>query len=109
MSPKTRLRLTLRALQPRLKRGARVTNYFDDRTFDMLDLTDWIATELGTTVPRVALAGCTVAPPSRRPSSARARSTNSTFSPQQTRCRALHNRRRRSRRVLALRFDAIQK
>jgi aryl-alcohol dehydrogenase-like predicted oxidoreductase len=37
-------------------RGARVTNYLDDRTFDLLDLMERIATELGTTVPRVALA-----------------------------------------------------
>src|ERR1700690_3625314 len=32
-------------------RGARVTNYLDDRTFDLLDLMDRIATELGTTGP----------------------------------------------------------
>jgi aryl-alcohol dehydrogenase-like predicted oxidoreductase len=37
-------------------RGARVTNYLDDRTFDLLDLMERIATELGTTVARVALA-----------------------------------------------------
>ena len=37
-------------------RGARVTNYLDDRTFDLLDLMGKIAKELGTTVPRVALA-----------------------------------------------------
>lgn len=37
-------------------RGARVTNYLDDRTFDLLDLMDRIATELGTTVARIALA-----------------------------------------------------
>ncbi|HEY3821551.1 MAG TPA: aldo/keto reductase [Polyangiaceae bacterium] len=37
-------------------RGARVTSYLDDRTFDLLDLMERIATELGTTVPRVALA-----------------------------------------------------
>jgi aryl-alcohol dehydrogenase-like predicted oxidoreductase len=37
-------------------RGARVTNYLQDRTFDLLDLMDRIATELGTTVARVALA-----------------------------------------------------
>jgi aryl-alcohol dehydrogenase-like predicted oxidoreductase len=36
-------------------RGARVTNYLDDRTFDLLDLMESIAKELGTTVPRVAL------------------------------------------------------
>ena len=36
-------------------RGARVTNYLDDRTFDLLDLMEKIAKELGTTVPRVAL------------------------------------------------------
>ncbi len=36
-------------------RGARVTNYLDDRTFDLLDILEKIATELGTTVPRVAL------------------------------------------------------
>ena len=37
-------------------RGARVTTYLDDRTFDILDVLERIATELGTTVPRVALA-----------------------------------------------------
>jgi aryl-alcohol dehydrogenase-like predicted oxidoreductase len=37
-------------------RGARVTNYLDDRTFDLLDLMERIASELGTTVPRIALA-----------------------------------------------------
>ena len=37
-------------------RGARVTSYLDDRTFDLLDLAERIARELGTTVPRVALA-----------------------------------------------------
>jgi len=37
-------------------RGARVTNYLDDKTFDLLDLMETIAGELGTTVPRVALA-----------------------------------------------------
>jgi aryl-alcohol dehydrogenase-like predicted oxidoreductase len=37
-------------------RGARVTNYLDDRTFDLLDIMAKIANELGTTVPRVALA-----------------------------------------------------
>jgi aryl-alcohol dehydrogenase-like predicted oxidoreductase len=37
-------------------RGARVTNYLDDRTFDILDVLERIAKELGTTVPRVALA-----------------------------------------------------
>ncbi len=36
-------------------RGARVTNYLDDRTFDLLDLMDKIAGTLGTTVARVAL------------------------------------------------------
>jgi aryl-alcohol dehydrogenase-like predicted oxidoreductase len=36
-------------------RGARVTNYLDDRTFDLLDVMEKIAKELGTTVPRVAL------------------------------------------------------
>jgi aryl-alcohol dehydrogenase-like predicted oxidoreductase len=36
-------------------RGARVTSYLDDRTFDILDILGRIATELGTTVPRVAL------------------------------------------------------
>jgi aryl-alcohol dehydrogenase-like predicted oxidoreductase len=37
-------------------RGARVTSFLDDRTFDLLDLMEKIAAELGTTVPRVALA-----------------------------------------------------
>jgi aryl-alcohol dehydrogenase-like predicted oxidoreductase len=37
-------------------RGARVTSFLDDRTFDLLDLMEKIAGELGTTVPRVALA-----------------------------------------------------
>jgi aryl-alcohol dehydrogenase-like predicted oxidoreductase len=37
-------------------RGARVTNYLDDRTFDLLDIAERIARELGTTVARVALA-----------------------------------------------------
>jgi aryl-alcohol dehydrogenase-like predicted oxidoreductase len=37
-------------------RGARVTSFLDDRTFDLLDLLEKIATELGTTVSRVALA-----------------------------------------------------
>lgn len=37
-------------------RGARVTSYLDDRTFDLLELMEGIATELGTTVPRIALA-----------------------------------------------------
>jgi aryl-alcohol dehydrogenase-like predicted oxidoreductase len=37
-------------------RGARVTAYLDARTFDLLDILERIATELGTTVPRVALA-----------------------------------------------------
>jgi aryl-alcohol dehydrogenase-like predicted oxidoreductase len=37
-------------------RGARVTAYLDDRTFDILDVAERIATELGTTVSRVALA-----------------------------------------------------
>ena len=37
-------------------RGARVTSYLDDRTFDLLDVMEKIAKELGTTVPRVALA-----------------------------------------------------
>jgi aryl-alcohol dehydrogenase-like predicted oxidoreductase len=36
-------------------RGARVTSYLDDRTFDLLDVMERIAGELGTTVPRVAL------------------------------------------------------
>ena len=37
-------------------RGARVTSYLDDRTFDLLDILERIAKELGTTVPRIALA-----------------------------------------------------
>lgn len=37
-------------------RGARVTSYLDDRTYDLLELMEKIAGELGTTVPRVALA-----------------------------------------------------
>ena len=37
------------------ERGARVTNYLDDRTFDLLDVMEGIAQELATTVPRVAL------------------------------------------------------
>lgn len=37
-------------------RGARVTSYLDDKTFDLLDLMEKIANELGTTVSRVALA-----------------------------------------------------
>ena len=37
-------------------RGARVTSFLDDRTFDLLDLMEKIAGELATTVPRVALA-----------------------------------------------------
>jgi len=37
-------------------RGARVTSYLDDKTFDLLELMEKIAYELGTTVPRVALA-----------------------------------------------------
>ncbi len=37
-------------------RGARVTNYLDDRTFDLLDVMARIAKENGTTVARVALA-----------------------------------------------------
>jgi aryl-alcohol dehydrogenase-like predicted oxidoreductase len=36
-------------------RGARVTGYLDDRTFDLLEIMEGIARELGTTVPRVAL------------------------------------------------------
>jgi len=36
-------------------RGARVTNFLDDRTFDLLDVMEKIAGELGTSVPRVAL------------------------------------------------------
>jgi aryl-alcohol dehydrogenase-like predicted oxidoreductase len=37
-------------------RGARVTSFLDDRTFDLLDIMEKVAAELGTTVPRVALA-----------------------------------------------------
>jgi aryl-alcohol dehydrogenase-like predicted oxidoreductase len=37
-------------------RGARVTSFLDDRTYDLLDILERIAGELGTTVPRVALA-----------------------------------------------------
>ncbi|GAC1539107.1 MAG: aldo/keto reductase [Polyangiales bacterium] len=37
-------------------RGARVTSYLDDRTFDLLDVMEKVAGALGTTVPRVALA-----------------------------------------------------
>jgi aryl-alcohol dehydrogenase-like predicted oxidoreductase len=37
-------------------RGARVTSYLDDRTFDLLDVLAKIASENHTTVPRVALA-----------------------------------------------------
>jgi aryl-alcohol dehydrogenase-like predicted oxidoreductase len=37
-------------------RGARVTSFLDDRTFDLIDEMEKIATELGTTVPRIALA-----------------------------------------------------
>ena len=37
-------------------RGARVTSYLDDRTYDLLDLMAGIAKELSTTVPRIALA-----------------------------------------------------
>ena len=36
-------------------RGARVTSYLDDRTFDLLDIMEDVARELGTTVPRIAL------------------------------------------------------
>jgi aryl-alcohol dehydrogenase-like predicted oxidoreductase len=36
-------------------RGARVTSYLDDRTFDLLELMEKFAKELGTTVARVAL------------------------------------------------------
>jgi len=36
-------------------RGARVTNFLDDKTFDLLDIMETIAKELGTTVPRIAL------------------------------------------------------
>jgi aryl-alcohol dehydrogenase-like predicted oxidoreductase len=37
-------------------RGARVTSFLDDKTFDLLELMERIAKELGTTVARVALA-----------------------------------------------------
>ncbi|HVV87842.1 MAG TPA: aldo/keto reductase [Kofleriaceae bacterium] len=37
-------------------RGARVTSFLNDRTFDLLELMEGIAAELGTTVARVALA-----------------------------------------------------
>jgi aryl-alcohol dehydrogenase-like predicted oxidoreductase len=37
-------------------RGARVTTFLDDRTFDLLDVMERIAGELKTTVPRIALA-----------------------------------------------------
>jgi aryl-alcohol dehydrogenase-like predicted oxidoreductase len=37
-------------------RGARVTQFLNDRTFDLLDLMEKIAAELATTVPRIALA-----------------------------------------------------
>lgn len=37
-------------------RGARVTSFLDDKTFDLLDLMDRFAKELSTTVPRIALA-----------------------------------------------------
>jgi aryl-alcohol dehydrogenase-like predicted oxidoreductase len=37
-------------------RGARVTSFLNDRTFDLLDVLEKIAKEVGTTVPRVALA-----------------------------------------------------
>jgi aryl-alcohol dehydrogenase-like predicted oxidoreductase len=37
-------------------RGARVTSYLDDRTFDLLDLMETVGKELGTSVPRIALA-----------------------------------------------------
>jgi len=37
-------------------RGARVTSYLHDRTYDLLELMEGIAKELGTTVARVALA-----------------------------------------------------
>jgi aryl-alcohol dehydrogenase-like predicted oxidoreductase len=37
-------------------RGARVTSYLSDRTFDLLDALAAVAKEHGTTVPRVALA-----------------------------------------------------
>ena len=36
-------------------RGARVTSYLDDRTFDLLDIMEAFAKELNTTVPRIAL------------------------------------------------------
>lgn len=36
-------------------RGARVTTFLDDRTFDLLEIMEGIAKELGTTVPRIAL------------------------------------------------------
>jgi aryl-alcohol dehydrogenase-like predicted oxidoreductase len=36
-------------------RGARVTSYLDDRTYDLLDIMERIAKEVGTTVPRIAL------------------------------------------------------
>ena len=42
--------------QHQAARGARVTNYLDDRAFDLLEHMESIAAELGTTVPRVALA-----------------------------------------------------
>lgn len=37
-------------------RGARVTSYLDDRTFDLLDIMERLAKDIGTTVPRIALA-----------------------------------------------------
>jgi aryl-alcohol dehydrogenase-like predicted oxidoreductase len=37
-------------------RGARVTSYLDDRTFDLLDVMEKISVELATSVPRIALA-----------------------------------------------------
>jgi aryl-alcohol dehydrogenase-like predicted oxidoreductase len=37
-------------------RGARVTSFLDDRTFDILDVVESIANELDTTVARVAIA-----------------------------------------------------
>jgi aryl-alcohol dehydrogenase-like predicted oxidoreductase len=37
-------------------RGPRVTSFLDDRTYDLLESMERIAKELGTTVPRVALA-----------------------------------------------------
>ena len=59
-------------------RGARVTSYLDDRTFDLLDVMEKIAKELGTTVPRVALAWVQGRPGRRRRrSSARARWSSS--------------------------------